>query len=202
MLSIVNKYVNILLLVFMLLHGSNKINNSTNIINNNYDVLFYINIPKINLNQKVYNFDSKNNNVDKGIMLISNYDLNNLKGSLILASHSGSSSISYFKHLHKLKSNDLVNIYYKDNKYTYKIINKYYIEKNGKFKYKDQDKKIYLITCDKNNKNKQIVYIGTLENKEKIRFLQKNRFFLHKKKEIGYLSEIYISVGEIINGVY
>lgn len=203
MLSIVNKYVNILLALYLLVISSSsiyKVNPNTN--NNLSDIYFYLSIPKINLNKEVYYYNNKNNTVDKGIMLVNDYNMNSLKGSLILASHSGSSKISYFKNLHRLDINDLINIFYNNVKYTYKITRKYYIKKNGKFKYQDKNKNIYLITCDIKNKKRQIVYEGTLKIKENVRFLQKNRIFLHKKKEMGYVSEIYISVGEILNGVY
>ena len=83
-----------------------------------------------------------------------------------------------------LQSND--EIYY------YKINTKYKIKKNGTFKYKDLDSGIYLITCDKKNKKKQLVFQGKLEKIEKNRdFYKKTRFFQLKKRKLG-IFRIYI----------
>lgn len=135
------------------------------------DYYFEICIPKINLNEKVYNFNDSRNDVDKGIMIVKDYDFYKMKGSLILASHSGNSSISYFKNLYILKKNDIVKILYNGDEYIYQINEIYDINKNGKFKYNSSDKTIYLITCDKNNKKRQNVYKGKL-----IKIVKKSTF--------------------------
>ena len=135
------------------------------------DYFFEICIPKINLNEKVYNFNDSRNDVDKGIMIVKDYDFYKMKGSLILASHSGNSSISYFKNLYVLKKNDIVKILYNGDEYIYQINEIYDINKNGKFKYNNSDKTIYLITCDKNNKKRQNVYKGKL-----IKIVKKSTF--------------------------
>ena len=137
--------------------------------NNSY---FELNIPSIDLYKEVYNYSDKNNDVNKGIYLVNNYDLNSLNGTLILASHSGSSSISYFKHLDKLNKNDLLYLTYNGYDYYYKINDIFKINKTGKFKYKDKNKTIYLITCDKKNKKKQIVFYGKL-----MKIVKKSSFF-------------------------
>lgn len=128
----------------------------------NSDYYFELCIPKINLKEKVYSFNDSRNDVDKGIMIVKDYDFYKMKGSLILASHSGNSSISYFKNLYILKKNDIVKILYNGDEYIYQINEIYDINKNGKFKYNYSDKTIYLITCDKNNKKRQNVYKGKL----------------------------------------
>lgn len=123
---------------------------------------FILNIPKINLYEKVYEYNDKNNDVNKGIFLAKDYDFNSFNGSLVLASHSGNSSISYFKNLDLLKKDDIVNIIINNKTIYYKITDIYKIKKNGKFKYFNEDKAIYLITCDKKNNNKQIVFKGKI----------------------------------------
>ncbi|MBR2833336.1 MAG: sortase [Bacilli bacterium] len=126
-------------------------------------------IPKINLTKGFVDMNSRANNVDYNIQIIkpSNYpDIEN--GNFIMASHSGSSRISYFKHLYKLSTGDTVNIYYNDIKYTYKIDNIYEQPKNGYVDiYRDTTKTtLTLITCTKNNEATQTIYICYLTNKE------------------------------------
>lgn len=135
------------------------------------DYYFEISIPKIGLNEKVYRFKDPRNDVDKGVMIVKDYNFHNMKGSLILASHSGNSSISYFKNLHMIKKNDIVRILFNGDEYIYQINKIYKINKNGKFKYNNSDRTIYLITCDRNNKKKQNVYKGKL-----IKIVKKSTF--------------------------
>jgi LPXTG-site transpeptidase (sortase) family protein len=86
------------------------------------------------------------------------------KTNLIVASHSGTASISYFDKLDKLKINDNVFIDYKNKTYTYNIVNIYDVIKNGKVNliYNKNKNNLILITCRRNT-NKQIVIICELE---------------------------------------
>ena len=117
---IINYFIYLFLILFVYSDVPNNDSiKSYNIINQeNDDYNFILNIPDINLSVKVYDYDDERNNVDKGIYLVKDYDFQG-KNSLILASHSGSSSISYFKNLNQLKENclffiekDLFNYYY------------------------------------------------------------------------------------------
>ena len=118
-------------------------------------------IPKIELTQEFYPDDKIKNNVDLNIQVIEGSTMPDKPGNLILASHSGSSAIAYFKHLDQLSLNDLVYVYYQDKIYEYKIAKIYDVYKTGYVAIKrEQNKKtITLITCKKNT-NKQTVYIG------------------------------------------
>lgn len=131
----------------------------------------YLEITKINLKQGFYYIGHPNNNVNKGIQVISPSDWPDVdKGNLILAAHSGTASISYFKKLWQINNNDLVSVYYNNNKYTYKIVKIYTVSKNGQIAiYRDKNKtSITLITCTKNSDTQQTVYIGELISKEGI----------------------------------
>ena len=122
-------------------------------------------IKKIKLKRGFYSIDSNNNNVDKNIMVINSSDMPDVKlGNLILASHSGNSNISYFKNLDKLKMGDIASIYYLKNKYDYKLVNYYEVDKTGVVQIiKNIDVNcLTLITCKK-NANKQLVFIFELE---------------------------------------
>ena len=95
-------------------------NNNEDIVNNNQasivesedgknnnkiveNYIAYLRIPKIELNRGFYNITSTLNNVNKNIYVhpASTFPNNVSGNNLILASHSGSSSISYFKKLYK-----------------------------------------------------------------------------------------------------
>ena len=82
-------------------------------------------------------------------------------GNLILASHSGTSSISYFKNLYKLEKGDIAFIYYKDRKYAYELIYQYNEKKDGTIAIRTEKNQtnLTLITCDKKNNTLQNVYI-------------------------------------------
>lgn len=119
-------------------------------------------IPKINLERGFYDKNSSLNNVDYNILFhtASNYPSEE-KGNVILASHSGSSSISYFKKLYLLEKGDIAYLTYKGTTYTYEIVNIYNEEKTGSINiYRNKEKNtLTLITCTKDDDTKQTVYI-------------------------------------------
>lgn len=146
---------------------SKKTNNTSSPIN--YDYKMVIEIPKINLKKGLYDINSKYNNVNYNIQVLKESNMPDVvNGNLILASHNGNSNVSYFNKLYQLELNDVVYIYYYNYKYTYQISNIYEEEKDGSIViHKDNNKTIIaLITCKKGTKDKQLVYIGNLINKE------------------------------------
>lgn len=130
---------------------------------NNYEpYLAVLKIPKVNLERGFYDKGSSLNNVDYNILFHSNSDYpDKLNGNVILASHSGTSSISYFKNLYKLELGDEASINYKNTTYTYKVVNIYKEEKDGTIAiYRNKEKStLTLITCTKNDNTKQTIYI-------------------------------------------
>ena len=125
-------------------------------------------IPKINLKKGLVDKNSKENNVDRNIYTLKESIFPNEKeySQIILASHSGNSYVSHFRRLNELKLNDSIYLYYNNNKYTYKIIKKYEIEKNGTANlgvYKESN--INLITCI-DGTNKQLVIAGIIMEDE------------------------------------
>lgn len=127
----------------------------------------YLKIPSINLEHGFLDKTSKYNNVNKNIYVhpTSSYpDVE--KSNLILASHSGTSSISYFKNLYKLKINDDVYVNYKNKNYHYVVRRIYKDSKDGTVAIRrDYDTTtLTLITCTKNDKTTQTIYICELVN--------------------------------------
>ena len=84
-----------------------------------------------------------------------------MNGNLILASHSGTSSISFFKNLYKLELNDDVYVNYNNKDYHYKVTDIYTDIKDGDIGIRRNKNKttLTLITCTKNDKTTQTVYI-------------------------------------------
>ncbi len=148
----------------------NTVENPKESTNQNY-YFGYLEIPIINLKQGLVPINSKENNVNKNIQTIYPSDYPNIEnGNLILAAHSGTSKISYFKNLYKLNNNDDVYIIYNNERYIYKIVNIYTVPKNGEVAiYRNQGKTtLTLITCTKNDDTTQTVYICELIRKEGI----------------------------------
>lgn len=180
-------FINTLLLIIIKLSNLIKVNNENYEVNsyfNNYnEEVGYINnnknkeeylgileIKKIKLKKGFYKLNSNLNNVDKNITIVSSSDMPNVnKGNLILASHSGNSSVSYFRYLDKLDMEDIASIYYLGKKYDYKLINYYDVDKNGSVQIiKNNDiNTLTLITCKKNT-DKQTVFIFELNKEGKL----------------------------------
>ena len=90
-------------------------------------------IPKINLKRGFLSIDNPDNTVSKNIQVIKESDMPDVEnGLLIIAGHSGTGRLAFFKELHKLSDMDKVYVYYKKTKYTYTVIDKYEVEKTGR----------------------------------------------------------------------
>lgn len=122
----------------------------------------FLEIDKINLRQGLLPIGNYYNNVNYHVQIL---DISNMpdviNGNLILAGHSGTSSIAYFKNLYKLEIGDKAKIYYDSKVYTYSIVNIYQEDKDGSVNiYRNSDKTtLTLITCTKNDKKHQTIYI-------------------------------------------
>lgn len=133
----------------------------------NYDYIAVLEIPKINLKRGLSQ-DKYYNNVNRNIEILKGSTMPNIsKGNFILAGHSGSGRVAYFRNLNKLTIGDISYIYYGGIKYTYKVNNIYDVEKTGTATItRDLNKTtITMITC-RHNTNKQIVIISELINQE------------------------------------
>ena len=139
--------------------------NNSQIVEN---YIAYLKIPKIELNRGFYNITSTLNNVNKNIYVhpASTFPNDASGNNLILASHSGSSSISYFKKLYKLELEDDIYLEYNGKTYHYKIKNIYTVPKDGTvaLRVKQDVSTISLITCTKGDSKTQTIYISELVN--------------------------------------
>ncbi len=133
-----------------------------------YNYIAILEIPSINLKRGLVDYNSKYNNIKYNIQIIEHSEMPNVENSnLILAGHNGTSNVSFFKDLYKLKEDSLIYLYYDGYKYIYKLNNSYDTNKDGNVeiirnRYKNT---ITLITCKRNTKDKQTVFIGYLVDK-------------------------------------
>ena len=128
-------------------------------------------IPKIGFNKGFVDINSKYNTVNRNIQIVNGSTYPDIdKGNFIIAAHSGTSYLAYFKNLYKLAIGDQAFVNYNGKRYTYQIVNIYNQEKTGKIAiYRDLDKTtMTLVTCTKNSKTEQTVYILELINIENI----------------------------------
>lgn len=133
-----------------------------------YNYIAILEIPSIDLKRGLVDYNSRYNNVKYNIQIIEHSQMPNVENSnLILAGHNGTSGVSFFRNLYKLKEDSLIYIYYDGIKYIYKLNNSYDTTKDGKVeivrnRYKNT---ITLITCKRGTKDKQTVFIGYLVDK-------------------------------------
>lgn len=133
-----------------------------------YNYIAVLEIPSINLKRGIVDYNSKYNNVRYNIQIIEHSQMPDVENSnLILAGHNGTSGVSFFRNLYKLKEDSLIYLYYDGYKYIYKLNNSYDTDKDGKIeivrnRYKNA---ITLITCKKGTKDKQTIFIGYLVDK-------------------------------------
>ena len=120
-------------------------------------------IPKIKVKKGFVDPSSKYNDINYNVTIIETSVYPDVeKGAFILAEHSGSGPLAYFKDLYKLDVGDKAYVSYKGVKYTYKIVKIYKQKKQGYVTiYRDPDKTtLALITCTKGDKKSQTVYIA------------------------------------------
>ena len=121
-------------------------------------------IPKINLERGLVDPNSYLNNVKYNLQWIEGSSMpDQVNGNVIIAGHSGSARVSYFRKLDQLVIGDSVSLDYKNKTYKYKVVDIYDIEKTGTaeiIKNKNTTT-LTLITC-RHNTNKQIIIICEL----------------------------------------
>ncbi len=129
------------------------------------DIIGNIIIKKIGINQKLYKIDSTENTVDRNITILKGSDLFDEDNALtIIAAHSGTGPIAYFKDLDKLKQNDEIEIQYKDQNYTYIVKDIWNTKKTGSINVpKNNNKQLVLTTCSPNKNNYQLIINSTLK---------------------------------------
>ena len=130
----------------------------------------YLEIKKINLKQGLVSKKSRYNGINYNIQILSASDYPDKEnGNVILAAHSGTGYLAFFRNLYKLKIGDEAKITYKGYVYTYRITNIYNVPITGKVRVGRNNQRtcLTLITCAHNSKTEQSVYIFELSSKKK-----------------------------------
>ena len=121
-------------------------------------------IPKIDLVKGLVDRNSYLNDVNYNIQILASSDMPDKEaGNVILASHTGTSKVAFFRHIDKLTKGDEITIDYKNKTYKYQVENIYDIEKTGKayIKRNKNIKTLTLVSC-RFKTNKQIIIISKL----------------------------------------
>lgn len=118
-------------------------------------------IPKIGLERGLVDPNNYLNNVNYNLEWLDGSSMpDEENGNVIIAGHSGSARISYFRKLDILEIGDEASIIYNGKTYNYKVVDIYDIEKTGKAEIVKEKNTttLTLITC-RHNTNRQIVVI-------------------------------------------
>lgn len=125
----------------------------------NDNIIGYIKIDKLNINEKLYKINSSENNVDKHVTILKESVLPDKENSIVfIAAHSGTGDIAYFKDLDKLKIRDNIILNINKKNYTYTVKEMWEDPKNGYINInKEKEKQLVLTTCSPNNSKKQLI---------------------------------------------
>lgn len=119
----------------------------------------FLKIDKINLNNKIYDINSKHNNIEENVTILKTSENLKDKNSLIvLAAHSGEGKIAYFNKLIELSEGDEIELKYYNETYIYVVNHIYEQEKNGYIKFsKKNESQLILTTCSIQNNKMQLI---------------------------------------------
>ena len=123
-------------------------------------------IPKIGLERGLVDPNSYLNNVNYNLEWLDGSSMpDEEKGNVIIAGHSGSSRISYFRKLDRLVLVDDIYIIYNGKTYNYKVADIYDIDKTGTAEIVKEKNTttLTLITC-RHGTSKQIVIVAKLQS--------------------------------------
>lgn len=129
-----------------------------------YNYIGVLEIPKINFKRGFLAIDDKNNVVSKNIQVLKQSDMPDVEGgNFIIAGHSGTGRIAFFTNLNKVEKEDIIYIYYGNEKYLYKVLYKYEVDKTGSVPVKAEEGAtiLTLITCSEVDESKQIVIVAS-----------------------------------------
>lgn len=141
-----------------------KIEEKVEVKENVYNYIGVLEIPKINLKRGFLSINDKNNVVSKNIQVLKQSDMPDVDGgNFIIAGHSGTGRIAFFTNLNKIEKEDEIYVYYGNEKYLYRVLYKYEVDKTGSVPIKAEEGAtiLTLITCSEENENKQIVIVAS-----------------------------------------
>ncbi len=150
--------------------NSNIVEEPTEDVNNYQEpdyssYLAVIEIPSISLKTGVVMSNSSYTTMNRNVSIYPSSDMPNIEnGNFILFAHNGTSRVSYFRNINKLKNGNDIYIYYNNEQYTYKVIKQYDVAMTDSTplnKMKDNTI-ITLITCKSGNNKYRTIIVGEL----------------------------------------
>lgn len=127
--------------------------------------LAVIEIPSISLKTGIVMSNSNYTTMNRNVSIYPSSDMPDVKnGNFILFAHNGTSRVSYFRNIYKLKNGNDIYIYYNNQQYTYRVIRQYDVAMTDSTplnKMKDNTI-ITLITCKSGNNKYRTIIVGEL----------------------------------------
>lgn len=164
-LIIIIIYFSMMLHLIYLSTYNNYTTNSTYSINahKNYNDEIIIDINEINLKLPVKKAKDDFSNLDKSLVYYKEF---NPLNKVIIFGHSGVGYGAFFNRVDELKIDDTAFIYIKDKCYFYSVYDIQIVDKSAIYLLEDEpnSKKLYLITCVKNDNSKRLVVLLNLKN--------------------------------------
>ena len=116
-------------------------------------------IPKIQLEEDFYSKDSIENTIEKHVTILKESTFREEDNSLmILAAHSGTAGVAFFKRLDELEIHDLIYLTYNGINYTYEVNDIWEEKKNGYIHInREETDQLILTTCSPKNDGFQLV---------------------------------------------
>ena len=132
------------------------------------DSIGSISINKLNIKESLYSKDNPKNTIEQHISILNESTPPTEDNSiLILAAHSGTAGVSFFKDLNQLEINDEIKITYLNKNYYYKVKDIWKEKKNGYIHInKEYEKQLILTTCDPVERDYQII-VSCIEKESK-----------------------------------
>lgn len=116
-------------------------------------------IKKLKIEELLYPIESPKNTIEEHISILKESTPPTQENStFILAAHSGTANVSYFKDLNKLEIGDEIELIYKKRKYYYQVNEIWQEKKTGYIHInKEKGKQLVLTTCNPIKKEYQII---------------------------------------------
>jgi len=137
----------------------------TPVVNKEQEIMTII-IDKIALNNKIYDHNSKENDIDKNVLLIPESDYPDKEnGTVLIGGHSGTGKKAFFAKLNEIEINDKITLVYNNKEYVYIVDNISKDSKDGilRIDYPVRYNRLVIYTCHPNDKKSYLVINSHLD---------------------------------------
>ncbi len=159
-MKVTDEIISIVASLILMIFGTNEVEVKEKITINQEQEIMTIVIDQISLVNKIYHHGSKENDIDKNVLLLPESDYPDKKnGTVLIGGHSGTGRIAFFAKLNELELEDKIKLIYKGNEYVYIVNNISKDSKDGKLRidYPSQYNRLVIYTCHPNDKNSYLV---------------------------------------------